>query len=174
MINHHRKAISGDDTSRAVIDLSGKRSRRKARISRPQAYSAIHYKPFKESPLRTAVIAAWELYLANDEEVVARFDRFLNPQHLPDKPLVKKVTFQQTYMREVVEGLDEEELKELDDYIERRWRADNVGRDAPWLDVKKGKEVQSGVMDTVPVDPSVAQNQYYQRYVCYATYIIIH
>lgn len=159
ILNHNRKTTSGDDTSRSVIDLSGKSSRKKAKITRAQAYSAIYYKPFASSVLRTAVTEAWTLYSSGDEDMVVRFSPFLNPKALPDKPLVKKLAFQQAYMREVVQDASPELLLELDEYITRRWEQDNAVLATPWL-LKSGTPESTEIIDTRKM-----QNEYYQRYV---------
>lgn len=154
MINHNRKTVSGDDKSRAVIDLSGRSSRRKPKLPRHQGYSSLHYK--KGTALYADVAAAWTLYDGGDAAVATRFAQYLNPKALPNKPLSKHLAFQQAYMRECLELASPETLDAVDRHIDARYEKDNALSAAPWLKLKHETDVE---------DPIVQRNVFFQQYV---------
>lgn len=159
MLNHNRKIVSGDDKVRNVIDLSGKATRRKAKITRPQAFSSMFF--VKDNDLHKAVSESFTLYLGGDEVMLQRLGKYLNPKNIPDKAPPKRLAFQQAYMKECVDLATPEVLQTVDDHIVKRWEKDNEVVDAPWL----GVVANPGGAEVEAVDPVVQQNDYYQTYV---------
>lgn len=135
MTNHNRKGVTGEDNSRKVIDLSGKKRRKATKLAPHQAFSSLFYKnlPGPEGTLYREVQVAYATYTSGDTGMANRFQVYLNPKGKIEQPIAKKMIFQQAYMRECLLGSSTEVLSEVQRHIDARYALDSAKVEAPWL-----------------------------------------
>lgn len=80
-------------------------------------------------PLRQELHAAWKLYIAKDEAALQKYHHLFTAKHNPNLPYV---SFQQVVLKDKVTTLTEEELTEVNNFIDDQFREAEELRNKPW------------------------------------------
>ena len=122
-----------------TIDLSAKQPRKLVHLTLAQAYACLFCQ--KGSPLYEEILDAWKRYRNSDDAILKKYHQLLPVVHKPNMPFVG---FQQIILRDQVSRATEEELEDLQQFIDQRFEAETELRQRPWTALKV-TEAQSEV-----------------------------
>ena len=133
---HHATPAEAAIPEPAPISLLQKRLCKVVRLTPYQAYSRLFCQ--KDTALHTEIHEKWAAFTAHDgteanTTAVTTYGH-LFPNREPTS--IKFLVFQQALIRDMLPTVSEDELRQVEEYIEKRFREDTDRRDHPWQALK--------------------------------------
>ena len=145
--NRHRQTKSTPAAPDALLDLSGKHSRKKPPLQTWQAFSVIYYRPTNSS-LRREVDALFNR--RNDTAAVSHLASYLPSD--ANMKTIKRLQFLSAFLRERCTRLSDEESTKVHDYIQQQSALSEEHRDKPWF-----------LDESYEDNPLLAENRFIQQ-----------
>lgn len=129
---YHGKAVAKPQIPTVSV-TSRKPQRKVTRLTHAQAYSCLFYP--KGSARHTEIHGEWEAFVQGDVTYIHLFPGL-------DLKTINFLRFSQAVFRVAVETLSEDERRQVEDYIERRFLEDTDLREHPWKALKVDDTVE--------------------------------
>ena len=128
---HNAKVPKEPPPKPPPVDLIRKKSRKPTRLTQYQAYSLLFCQ--RGSQLHTELRDEWTAFNNDDANTVETYDHlFPNRQ----SHAIKFVVFQQAVLKERMPTMTADELRQVEELIEKRFEEDTNLRDHPWKAMK--------------------------------------